>query len=118
MLVKHARDRTWESTSHAGVARSLFRHNDNGGRSSVVRLAANARFPRHTHQGSEEVLVLTGVVRIGGVRLEPGDYLFTEPGEEHDVVAESDALIFVASQGATPLVEGPPPDFNLNAPDV
>jgi quercetin dioxygenase-like cupin family protein len=44
-------------------------------------------------------------VRIGGVELCAGDYLFTTPGEEHDVVAISDASIFVSSQRATPIVE-------------
>jgi hypothetical protein len=29
----------------------------------------------------------------------------TSPGEEHDVVAVSDASIFVSSQRATPVVE-------------
>jgi quercetin dioxygenase-like cupin family protein len=34
-----------------------------------------------------------------------GDYLFTEPGEEHDVMALTDAVIFVSSRKATPVVE-------------
>ena len=105
MLVNRSAGRQWSATGHAGVDRSLFRNNEAGGRSSVVRLAAGARFPRHRHEGTEEVVVLSGTVRIGGVELEPGDYLFTTPGEEHDVVALTDATIFVSSQRATPLVE-------------
>jgi quercetin dioxygenase-like cupin family protein len=115
MLVRKTKD--WGATPYPGIERSLFRVNDSGGRSSVVRLAAGARFPRHTHQGTEEVLVLTGAVSIGGVALEQGDYLFTEPGEEHDVVALAEAVIFVSSQKATPLVAESPADFNLNARD-
>lgn len=118
MLVRKTKDRAWEPTPYPGIQRSLFRLNDSGGRSSVVRLAAGARFPRHTHQGTEEVLVLAGAVSIGGVALEQGDYLFTKPGEEHDVVALAEAVIFVSSQKATPLVDEPPADFNLNARDV
>ena len=38
-------------------------------------------------------------------RMQTGDYLFTEAGEEHGVEALSDAVIFVSSQGPTPLVE-------------
>jgi len=106
MLVKKAADREWSATDHAGIERSLFRNNDAGGRSSVVRLAQGSRFPRHAHQGTEEVVVLSGRVSIGGVALAAGDYLFTLPGEEHDVVALSDAVIFVSSQKATPIVEG------------
>jgi quercetin dioxygenase-like cupin family protein len=37
--------------------------------------------------------------------LSTGDYLFTSAGEQHDVVALSDASIFVSSQKATPVVE-------------
>jgi quercetin dioxygenase-like cupin family protein len=105
MLVKRASDREWQATGHAGIDRSLFRNNETGGRSSVVRLAQGARFPRHAHEGTEEVVVLDGTVRIGGVELCAGDYLFTLPGEEHDVVAVSAATIFVSSQRGTPVVE-------------
>ncbi len=105
MLVNKAGDRQWSATDYPGIERSLFRNNETGGRSSVVRLAAGARFPRHAHVGTEEVVVLSGAVRLGGVELGPGDYLFTSPGEEHDVVALSDAQIFVSSQKSTPIVE-------------
>lgn len=107
MLVNRASDREWLATDYRGIERSLFRNNETGGRSSVVRLAAGARFPRHAHQGTEEVVVLAGTVRIGGVELAAGDYLFTSPGEEHDVVAVTDAQIFVSSQRGTPVVESP-----------
>jgi quercetin dioxygenase-like cupin family protein len=105
MLVNKAANREWKATDYPGIDRSLFRSNETGGRSSVVRLAQGSRFPRHAHQGTEEVVVLAGVVRIGGVELSAGDYLFTSPGEEHDVVAVSDASIFVSSQKGTPVVE-------------
>lgn len=105
MLVRKAADREWVPTEHDDVDRSLFRNNDTGGRSSVVRLREGSRVPRHVHHGSEEVLVLSGRVRIGGVALEEGDYLFTTPGEEHAVEAVSDAVIFVSSEKQTPLVE-------------
>jgi quercetin dioxygenase-like cupin family protein len=105
MLVNKSAGRQWTPTDYAGIDRSLFRHNDTGGRSSVVRLAPGARFPRHRHEGAEEVVVLAGHVRIGGVDLEAGDYLYTVPGEEHDVVAVTGATIFVSSQRATPVVE-------------
>ncbi len=105
MLVRKAADREWAPTDYPGIERSLFRNNEGGGRSSVVRLRQGARFPRHAHHGTEEVVILSGVVQIGGVELAPGDYMFTQPGEEHDVIAMSDAVIFVSSQKATPVVE-------------
>lgn len=105
MLVRKAADREWTPTDYPGIERSLFRNNEGGGRTSVVRLRQGARFPRHAHHGTEEVVILSGVVQIGGVELAPGDYMFTQPGEEHDVIAMSDAVIFVSSQKATPVVE-------------
>jgi quercetin dioxygenase-like cupin family protein len=105
MLVKTAAGREWAVTPYPGIERALFRNNEGGGRSSMVRLAAGARFPCHAHHGSEEVVVMAGEVRIGGVALAAGDYLFTAPGEEHDVVAVTDAVIFVSSQKATPVIE-------------
>ena len=105
MLVNKAANREWIATEYAGIERTLFRRNDEGGRSSVVRLTDGSRFPRHAHYGSEEVLVLSGTVIIGGVELSQGDYLFTQAGEEHDVVALSDAVIFVSSEKSTPVVE-------------
>ncbi|MGC4403932.1 cupin domain-containing protein [Methyloversatilis sp. MC4-4] len=105
MLVNKAATRSWAATDFPGIERSLFRNTEHGGRASFVRLAAGSRFPRHTHQGGEEVVVIAGRVAIGGVDLEAGDYLHTEAGEEHDVVALSDAVIFVSSQKPTPLVE-------------
>jgi quercetin dioxygenase-like cupin family protein len=105
VLVNKAANREWKATDYPGIERSLFRNNDTGGRSSVVRLASGSRFPRHAHHGTEEVVVLSGSVTIGGVELGPGDYLFTSPGEEHDVIAVSEALIFVSSQKGTPVLE-------------
>jgi len=40
-----------------------------------------------------------------GVEMRAGDYLYTEAGEEHDVIGVTDAVIFVSSQKATPAVE-------------
>ena len=105
MLVNKAANREWKATDYPGIDRSLFRNNETGGRSSVVRLIKGSRFPRHAHHGTEEVVVLAGTVTIGGVELKEGDYLFTTPGEEHDVVALTDASIFVSSQKSTPVVE-------------
>lgn len=105
MLVNKATDREWKDTGYAGIERCLFRNNDTGGRSSLVRLAKGARFPRHAHHGTEEVVVLSGTVIIGGAELAAGDYLFTEVGEEHDVAAVTEAVIFVSSQRSTPVVE-------------
>lgn len=43
-------------------------------------------------------MIFSGTVRIEGVELSQGDYLFTQLGNEHDVAATWDAVIFVSSQ--------------------
>jgi quercetin dioxygenase-like cupin family protein len=106
MLMNRAQGREWRPTDHAGVERALFRYNETGGRSSFVRLKKGARVPAHAHHGTEEVVVISGAVSLGGVEMMEGDYLFTAPGEEHDVVAVTDTVIFVSSQKATPMVDG------------
>jgi quercetin dioxygenase-like cupin family protein len=70
MLVKKAVEREWKPTDYPGIERSLFRNNDTGGRSSVVRLKKGSRFPRHAHHGTEEVVALSGSVTLGGVALD------------------------------------------------
>ena len=55
--------------------------------------------------GKIEIPLRAGSVRIAEQDLLAGDYLFTEPGEEHDVLALTEAIIFVSSQKGTPIVE-------------
>lgn len=102
MLLNRNAGREWKPTEHAGVDRALFRYNETGGRSSFVRLTKGSRVPVHAHHGTEEVIVISGQVSLGEVIMNEGDYLFTSPGEEHDVVAITDTVIFVSSQKATP----------------
>lgn len=106
MLTKTASDRAWQPASESGVERSILRLNDEGGRTLLVRIKAGARVPRHTHGGTEEIIVLDGRVAIGGVPLDKGDYMYVTAGEEHDVVGVTDAVIFVSSQRASKYLEG------------
>ena len=105
MQTNTTRDRQFQPTGHPGIERALFRNHESGGRSSVVRLEAGARFPRHRHQAGEEVLVIEGRVRIGGLDLAAGDWLYSEPGSEHDVQAVTASVIYVSSQHPTTLLE-------------
>lgn len=43
MLVNNAANRQWTATDYPGIERSLFRNNESGGRSSVVRLSAGSQ---------------------------------------------------------------------------
>ncbi len=104
MLINQTQGRAWADTDFDGIQRCLFRNNELGGRSSLVRLRAGTAFPKHGHEGHEEVLILEGCVEIAGVKLETGDYLYTEPGEVHGVIAICDSIIFVSSQKPTPFL--------------
>jgi len=105
MMTNTATDRQFVATDLTGIERCLLRNNDGGGRTSFVRLKAGAQVPRHRHMGNEEVIVIAGVVEIDGVIMKEGDFLFTEAGEEHDLTALEDAIIFVSSQKQTQFVE-------------
>ncbi len=68
----------------AGEAQTLF-----------VRMKKGAHAPMHTHDGGEETCLLSGRLRVGELMLNPGDYLWTPPGVEHEGHAEEDTLFFV-----------------------
>jgi len=105
MLVRRVSERSWQPADQPGIERSVFRTNESGGRTLLVRLKAGARVLRHTHGGTEEIVVLAGKVSIGGVEIDEGDYMFVTAGEEHDVVGITEATIFVSSQKASRTLE-------------
>lgn len=65
----------------------------------LLRFEPGARYPEHRHPAGEEVYVLAGTVRFGSIHLEAGDYLFTPPGENHDVSSDTGCeLLFLVPQ--------------------
>ena len=97
MLLKRAQGREWMSAGYEGAERSVLRVTKEEGRTSIVRLKAGARGPRHKHAAGEDVLVLSGKVRLGGEILSAGDYLYTEAGEEHFLEAIEDSAIYAST---------------------
>ena len=41
------------------------------------------------------MLILEGECEVSGMRLSTGDYLYTPPGEDHELVALTDTTVFV-----------------------
>ncbi len=78
---------------------------DQGGGSVLMRFEAGASFPAHEHPGGEELLVLTGSIRLGDAVLEQGDYQWTPPGEIHDVQSETGALLLIRSASGIRVIE-------------
>ncbi len=105
MFVKRAAEREWMSAGYDGAERALLRLTKTEGRTSIVRLKSGAKGPRHRHGAGEDVLVLSGKVAIGGQTLGPGDYLYTEAGEEHDLVALEDSVIYASTNKPVEILE-------------
>jgi quercetin dioxygenase-like cupin family protein len=97
MLVKQWAQAEWKPAGYDGAERAMLRLSPESGRTSLVRIKAGIHAPRHRHEAGEDVLVLSGRIRIGGHELGPGDYLYTDAGEEHDVVALEDSMFYVSS---------------------
>jgi quercetin dioxygenase-like cupin family protein len=104
MIVNRAMERDWQLTELQGIEKAVFRANDKGGRTVVIRMKKGAHFPQHVHEGNAEALILNGQVLIGGVELIKGDYLYAKAGEEHDIVALTDAELFLYTEQAMRLI--------------
>lgn len=98
MFVKQWGKTEWKPAGYDGGERAILRLSPEQGRTSLIRMKAGARGPRHRHEGGEDVLVISGRIRIGDHELGPGDYLYTEAGEEHDVTALEDAMFYASTQ--------------------
>lgn len=51
--------------------------------STLLRMAPGGCLAEHHHHGAEEVLVISGDLRVGGEVYGPGDYFFAEAGSDH-----------------------------------
>ena len=107
MLVKRADQREWSSAGYDGAERALLRSTKEEGRTYIVRLKAGARGFQHRHAAGEDVLVLSGKIRLAGEVLGPGDYVYTEPGEEHFLEAIEDSVVFASTPKPVTIIEKP-----------
>jgi anti-sigma factor ChrR (cupin superfamily) len=74
----------------------LFRIGDELARAtSVVRYAPGSAFPRHTHGGGEEIVVLDGVFQDEHGDYPAGSYLRNPPGTSHVPASGEGCTIFV-----------------------
>ena len=49
------------------------------------KLEAGVKYPAHTHEGAEEIYMLTGDLHIGDRTLKPGDFHHADAGTSHGV---------------------------------
>ncbi len=77
----------WQATPFAGVeVRQLFVDASTGNITSLVRLAAGAKYPPHRHAGLEHCYVLDGDLVFTDHTLHAGDYEVNAPGTDHSPV--------------------------------
>lgn len=98
MTAQHvpAATRQWQpSDRNAGEFALLRVHDDRQGATILLRFAAGAISGRHGHPGGEELFLLQGACEVDGRRLEEGDFLYTPPGEDHDLVALEDTVMLL-----------------------
>lgn len=87
----------WTPSPAAGVdRRMLFRIGDEVARAtSIVRYAPNSAFPRHTHGGGEEIVVLDGVFQDEHGDYPAGSYFRNPPRTSHVPASQDGCTIFV-----------------------
>jgi hypothetical protein len=96
-IIVPAARQDWVPSPAAGVdRRMLFRIGDEVARAtSIVRYAPGSAFPRHTHGGGEEILVLDGVFQDEHSDYPAGSYFRNPPGTSHVPASRDGCTIFV-----------------------
>ena len=107
MIVKSADQREWKPAGYEGAERVFLRATKEQGPTYIVRLKAGARGFPHKHAAGEDFLVLSGKVRLAGEVLGPGDYMYTETGEEHFLEAIEDSVVYASTPKPVTILEKP-----------
>ncbi|MDQ3560313.1 MAG: cupin domain-containing protein [Pseudomonadota bacterium] len=96
-VIVHSSRLDWIPSPSAGVdRRMLFRIGEEVARAtSIVRYAPGSAFPRHTHSGGEEILVLEGTFQDEHGDYPAGTYFRNPPGTSHVPAARDGCTIFV-----------------------
>lgn len=105
MIISKNGQRSWADTGLPGIQSFTAWTGESGDGGYLARLSAGARFPRHVHEGWEQILVVAGVVRFNDVELRQGDYLQVEGADEHEALALEDTVLFVAHRGGIRITE-------------
>lgn len=96
-VIVHAARQDWVPSPAPGVhRRMLFRIGEEKARAtSIVRYAPASAFPRHTHTGGEEFVVLDGVFQDEHGDYPAGAYIRNPPGTSHVPASKEGCTIFV-----------------------
>lgn len=96
-VIVHAARKDWVPSPAAGVDRRMLSRvgGEVARATSIVRYAPGSAFPRHTHHGGEEILVLEGVFQDEHGDYPAGAYFRNPPGTSHVPAAREGCTIFV-----------------------
>lgn len=96
-VIVHAARLDWLPSPAPGVdRRMLFRVGGEVARAtSIVRYAPGSAFPRHSHAGGEEILVLDGTFQDEHGDYPAGSYFRNPPGTSHVPASAAGCTIFV-----------------------
>jgi hypothetical protein len=91
------KDWEWVDSPQAGVRRVMLDRvgNEVAVATSLVRYAADSRFPGHEHARGEEFIVLEGEFADEHGRYPPGTYIRNPPGTQHVPFSDPGCLIWV-----------------------
>lgn len=109
MILIRQGDRAWVDTGVPGVQRCRVWSGDgtdglaDGG--YLAKFDAGASFPKHAHQGWEQIMVLEGAIRFNDVEMRKGDVLQVQGDDEHGAVALEDTLLLVSHHGSIEILE-------------
>ncbi|WP_083941159.1 cupin domain-containing protein [Pseudoduganella violaceinigra] len=105
MILVRQINRDWCNSGIPGVQTCSTWTGIEGDGGYFARFQAGALFPKHTHHGWEQIIVLEGAIRFNDVELRAGDVLQVQGSDEHEACAVEDTLLFVAHHGGIEIRE-------------
>ncbi|RFU49142.1 cupin domain-containing protein [Paraburkholderia sp. DHOC27] len=102
MLIKRQTETEWIEAGVPGVQNAILWGTKQGDGGHLTRFEANARAPRHSHVGAwEQIYVVQGHLKLGGIDIRTGDTVYSQGDDEHDAVAIEETIVLVTHHGGT-----------------
>jgi quercetin dioxygenase-like cupin family protein len=91
-------DNGWTESGMPGITiKPLYSNSVLGTQTALVRLAPGTHYPKHRHVGTEECLVMEGVLRMDDITLTAGDFVVNKDGEiHHDTWTDEGCLLLLS----------------------
>jgi quercetin dioxygenase-like cupin family protein len=92
MKVVRAPERDFKSIGRDGIEKAVLWREGLRVAFDLFKLPAGSVYPEHGHQHFEAMYIIEGEIEMDGVFYRTGDFLFTTPGEVHEVRMVQDTL--------------------------